>query len=367
MPRMTPVGIPGAPPDVPSGSGQPRDGRGPRDRRPSSVSAAQGAGVLRLAGAAAVGAAVAQLATGLWPASDPFWREFGLAGAAAWLDGSFGAELSLRAVLAGAGAVFGTSVAVFAGSAGRPRPESPPAETGGPPLPELPVVGRMSPATAGGTAAVAGVSADVRPILASLLFHARTFGCVVHVAAAGRGGASARLCAELATAIAATGRTAVVVDAAGDSRLAALLSAADRSPGLAEVVSGRAIWTDAVRTTGIPRVRLLPATTPAATGRAVFGAGLESLLREIRAVENYVILHGPSLETAADLETIPQAANAILLVVRPEAPAMRRCAGLVSFLLGVWGGVLGVVVDEAGAGPTPGRCSARPAQFRNRE
>ena len=140
---------------------------------------------------------------------------------------------------------------------------------------------------------------------------------VVLVTAATAGAGATRTAIGLALAAAAAGLTALAID--GDSQRAGLTSAfgAVRSPGLPALITGTSERPKAViQSTPYPRIGLIPAGTPDASGSIGLNAlQLSRLLATLRETYDLIIIDAPPVLTEIRTAQLALAADGVVLVV----------------------------------------------------
>lgn len=162
--------------------------------------------------------------------------------------------------------------------------------------------------------------------------------------------------ANLALAIAEAGRRVVLVD--GNLRepsVGQLFGLGDR-PGLSDVLSGAASLDDALRDSGAQGLRLLTTGSAAGeVGSALAGTRMITLLEELEAAADVVIIDAPPVLPYAEAAELAAIAHATVLVARYRRTSVGDLEQARATLTQVGTTVLGVVINGL---PTPGAAVA---------
>jgi Mrp family chromosome partitioning ATPase len=117
--------------------------------------------------------------------------------------------------------------------------------------------------------------------------------------------------------------------------------------GLADVLSGSTRWQEAVRSTALDGLRVLPGVPVAEGGQpAVDWVAMEPLLDELRRQYRLVLLDGASL-TQPEVAPLARVCDGTYLVVRLGQTTRRAAVEAIRTIQGAGGRVLGCVVTNA--------------------
>lgn len=174
---------------------------------------------------------------------------------------------------------------------------------------------------------------------------------VVALVSAAAGEGKTLTAVNLALALAARGDETVLVD--GDLRHAHAhdLLAASRSPGVADVLAGRAAGFEAVQALAGTRLRLLAAGNAPANGSdALRPDGVDALLSSLRERYRYVVVDTPPLAVVADALAFAARADAVVVVVGAGVARRRDVLAMLARLRAAGIGAAGVVLNRAATG-----------------
>jgi polysaccharide biosynthesis transport protein len=166
--------------------------------------------------------------------------------------------------------------------------------------------------------------------------------------------------ANLAAALAQSGRRTVLIDAdLRWGRVRQLFGQPD-SPGLAGVLEGRVPLETALRPGGVPGLRVLPAgALPADPAALLQQPGWRSVLGEVRRQADVVVIDGPPLLATPDAGPLAEQAEMVLLVADDRRSARAAVRVTTHEADAVRDRLLGWVLDDAGRRATLPR--VRPA------
>jgi Mrp family chromosome partitioning ATPase/capsular polysaccharide biosynthesis protein len=167
---------------------------------------------------------------------------------------------------------------------------------------------------------------------------------VIVVTGASRGAAASHIAANLATALARTGANVVLVGAHDRAPLARLMGVAP-TPGLSEVLAGRAYLGEATqRAARYPSLRVI---TPGGTGSAaglLQSQALRDMVSQLRRQARYVVVEAPPTSSGADAQCLAGLADAAILAVELKRTTRPDVLDAVEQLRRVGTPVLGGVV-----------------------
>jgi succinoglycan biosynthesis transport protein ExoP len=152
-----------------------------------------------------------------------------------------------------------------------------------------------------------------------MLSGAQSSDRVVAITSAGVQEGKTTTASNLAAAIASAGQRVVLVDA--DMRRGRQHEIFDRprDPGLAELLDGRVLLTEALRDGGVGQMKLLPAGAPPSNpAELLSSAAFGRLIQELRESFDWVIVDTPPVLAVADVSVIAQKADGVLFVVRAD-------------------------------------------------
>lgn len=152
----------------------------------------------------------------------------------------------------------------------------------------------------------------------------------------------------LAAVLSARGEPVLLVD--GDLRRpqAEQMLRARRSPGLSDVLAGRAEATDAVQAVEGASLRLMASGTPTASPSDLLdAAGVARVLAALRGQFRWIVLDTPPLGAAPDALALAAASDGAVVVVGAEMAHQAAAAGTLERLRDVGSRVLGVVLSRA--------------------
>ncbi|MCC6421763.1 MAG: polysaccharide biosynthesis tyrosine autokinase [Gemmataceae bacterium] len=186
-----------------------------------------------------------------------------------------------------------------------------------------------------------------RGLRTALCFRVRGGGPrVIQVTSPAAGDGKTTLAANLAISLAQSGKRVVLVDA--DLRAPRLHRAfgVDAGPGLAAVIDGAADLGDALRTTAVPGLRLLPGGTPPSNpAELLTSTAFEDLLAELKDDNDFVLLDSPAVLGVTDARAVAGVADGVLLVLRGPRGDRVQAARAGEALESVGAHLLGVALN----------------------
>lgn len=124
--------------------------------------------------------------------------------------------------------------------------------------------------------------------------------------------------------------------------------------GLASVVEGRVALPDALRSTDIPGVKVLPAGwLEGDYGAALHGAALRQVIARLRESSDFVVIDAPPALAGADTGALAELAEMVLLVGDARHTTRRQAIAAVDQLKHVSSRLIGCVVDNFGRRTRP--------------
>jgi polysaccharide biosynthesis transport protein len=171
----------------------------------------------------------------------------------------------------------------------------------------------------------------------------------IAVASAVAGEGRTTTAANLAIAYAQYGTRVVLIDS--DLREPSLhkLFGVPRAPGLTDLFSGTAPLADALRSTAVDHISLLPAGSPSSdTGEMINEPELRALLDNLSSFGEVIIIDTPPALEAADATVIGRTADACVLVVRAGVTERTLVRQAQEQLTRVGAHVLGAVLNDPG-------------------
>jgi capsular exopolysaccharide synthesis family protein len=160
--------------------------------------------------------------------------------------------------------------------------------------------------------------------------------------------------ANLATAVAQTGRAVLVLDC--DLRAPGIheVFGVQNDIGVADVLSGRQTLGEGIVPSGVPGVSVLPAGTSSANPTELLGSPrMAVLLEHVARNFDLVLIDSPALLAMADATALAPQVDGVLLVVRRTATRAGAVREMRRQLSIVKAPVLGVVVTDADIDATP--------------
>lgn len=153
--------------------------------------------------------------------------------------------------------------------------------------------------------------------------------------------------ANVATAFAQQGMRVVLVDADLRRPRQHGVFAVQRTPGLTEVLQDEATLDEAIRSTAVPTLDLVPAgRLVAQVSELLGGAEMGRLLRELGARYDMVVLDTPPVLAAADAEILAAQADAVLMVLRAGQSERASAAYAAQQLRAVGARLAGAVLND---------------------
>lgn len=169
---------------------------------------------------------------------------------------------------------------------------------------------------------------------------------LVAVAAAQTGDGVSTTALNLAMMMARTGRPTVIVDA--NMREPELHKAfkLSQTPGLAEVLTGKAELNTAAVPTRVPNLSLLPAGKPGVPAQALLGQALGGLFQALRGRFDLIVVDTPPILRYPDALHIGKCVDGVLLVVSPNGASRREQQQMRRLFDRVEARILGMVLNR---------------------
>lgn len=156
------------------------------------------------------------------------------------------------------------------------------------------------------------------------------------------------LCAlNLATVMAFDGRRVILVDC--DLRRPAqhVLNQVTLEPGVSNVLSGDVKWEDAVVTTNIPGLSVMPAGTLPPNPPELLGSGANrQLVQDLKENYDMVILDSPPALSLTDAQVLCSIADGVVMVVAADSTTRPHVKRAYAKLRHAGGRVLGVILNK---------------------
>ncbi len=155
--------------------------------------------------------------------------------------------------------------------------------------------------------------------------------------------------ANLAAALAQSGRRVVLVCA--DLRWGSThaLFGLPTRPGLAKVIDGDAALAHALRWTEVPRLQVLPGgPAPADPSSALQSPAFRTLLMELRSEADFVVIEAPPVLASADTPALAELGGMIVLVADARTSTRAEVQAASHELGHVRDGLIGCVLDNVG-------------------
>lgn len=163
------------------------------------------------------------------------------------------------------------------------------------------------------------------------------------------GDGKSTLSANLAITIAQSGRRVLLIDADFRRPRIAALFHMESSAGMAEVMMGRLAWRDALTTTPVPGLTVLPSGRPPANPAELLSSPrFAALIATLREEFQYVIIDTPPLLAVSDPCAVAAVADGVILNIRLRRNARPLAAAAAQLLESVKARVVGVVVNGVG-------------------
>ena len=172
----------------------------------------------------------------------------------------------------------------------------------------------------------------------------------------------ATVAANLAAALALSGRRVVLVCAdLRWGRTHALFGLPTR-PGLAKVVTGDAALADALRWTEVPRLQVLPGGPPSDDPSSLLqSTAFRKLLAQLRSEADFVVIDAPPVLASADTAALAELGAMVLLVADARASTRAEVREATHELAHVRDQLIGCVLDNVGRAHQLRQPTTRPA------
>jgi Mrp family chromosome partitioning ATPase len=173
---------------------------------------------------------------------------------------------------------------------------------------------------------------------------------IVVVTGASRGPIATLVAANLAAAFARTGSETVLIsaqlpDSVGDAAPVAGMFDVAATPGLSDVLTGRAGLVDAAqRAPRTPALRVITTGGTASAGGLLQSQSLRDMLAVLRHQAEYVVIEAPSTSSSADAQSLASLADAAIIVVEQRRTTYAQVVDATEQLSRVGTPVLGAVV-----------------------
>ena len=178
-------------------------------------------------------------------------------------------------------------------------------------------------------------------------------GAVIQVTSAEPGDGKSTVAANLAAAVAQSGRRVLLVDADLRRSTAHTLFGLRGERGLTDVLTGELGWQHAVESSGIDRLSILPAgSRTEMPAELLSNSALGELLETARGEYDFVILDTPPLLAVSDPAIVAPYSDGVLLVVRLEKNRRDHATDSVEIIRSHGMRLLGAVVNDSDAKST---------------
>jgi Mrp family chromosome partitioning ATPase len=154
------------------------------------------------------------------------------------------------------------------------------------------------------------------------------------------------LAANLALFLGSKGKRIALIEASLREKALAGIFQATSSPGLAEVLSGKASLRDALRMQVAPGVDLVPAGESADPFWSFTGDRFRAVVKEILADRDLCLVDVPGLNRAPEASLVVRALDAVILVVEANRHHKDVVQRNISYLRSLGTPVLGAVVND---------------------
>lgn len=197
-----------------------------------------------------------------------------------------------------------------------------------------------------------GSSAEAfRLVRTALFFGARGGNLkVIQVTSPDQGDGKSTVAANLAVAIAHSGRPTLLIDADLRRPTVHSLFGIDGGPGLAGTIAGAADPDDAILESGVPNLSLLPCgMRPHNPAELLADPGFEQLLDWARDRYDFIIVDTPPLLAVSDPGNVACRVDAVLLTLRLDKRTRAKAIEARDILDRVGANVLGIVINGVNA------------------
>ena len=191
------------------------------------------------------------------------------------------------------------------------------------------------------------VSEAYRAVRTAVLFRMRTHdGRVLQITSPSPGDGKSTTCANLALAIALTGKKVLIIDA--DLRRPQMhrLFGTDASVGLSSLILGNAEPSDAVQATEVDNLFVLPAGPRVKNPAELLSAPcLANLLETLKAKFDYILVDSPPLLAVTDPSILVSLVDHVLMALRITKDGRQSAPMAYEILRQLHADVLGIVVN----------------------
>jgi capsular exopolysaccharide synthesis family protein len=196
--------------------------------------------------------------------------------------------------------------------------------------------------------AASAVADAYRVLRTNLIFTStETTGRALVVTSAGPGEGKTTTLANLGAALAYNGAKVLAIDA--DLRRPTLHQhfGLQKTPGLSDLIVGKSAASEAIQTTRIEGLQLLPCGYLPPNPAELLGSPMmKQILAAVRSHYDWVLLDSPPILAMADAAVLCPQVEGVVLLVAAEGPTKPAVARAIDQIQGVGGKVLGVVLNK---------------------
>lgn len=195
------------------------------------------------------------------------------------------------------------------------------------------------------------LSEAYRAVRTALFFNTRGKGHqVIQVTSPTPGDGKSTLCANLATAIAQSGKKCLIVDADLRRPRVHTLFGADRSIGVTSFIAGGFELSDVVQSTEVENLWCLPSgPRPDDPSELLTSPRFEKLLELLRQKYDFVLIDTPPLLAVTDPGAVAARADGVILTLRVNNKTRKTAKRSAELLNQVGAHVMGIVVNGVGS------------------